>query len=667
MTRRSSGWIAGVLALVALLAGYALRFSRTETGPRSETKFSGSPGSDVELAKAGLSEVTEGSTPVDAPAKSALAEQRTIAADALGESSNANRSAYVLNGTVLLSDGQGRLLPPQDGTLSLWLRGLVDSTTPRSLTTPTLQRRSVTAGAWSLEVADPQTRNRIWRVELVVDDRNAVIDSEIHDLPLPLDRFLEISAHLPPSSSLRVVDAGTGRDLSGVVLVSVSRYGREDHSHPGLDFENRILAYDLDSPIDLDNLLRLEQRAQRNAFFVGAAGYAWDCVTIDFPSGGERLVALERGGAVEVALRDVDPDRFIFLRMREASSARLLYDQQLGRTDLVRVDGLPPGRTKITAEIKLARGGALEATALAGAEVEIVAGRTVSAVLELSKVPESEHLTLAGIVLVPAAWKCERQDVTALPLGEGQGVGQLFAAVATKVESPRAGFDAFEFSLERSVAGPYCLSTRVPPVSFVVDVPPQGRSDLVLELGPPCELAVHVVDAQTRAPADRVFVFWNPARPPGAPAFAGDTKIADYDAALRTHTLRAPCGVVDVSITEFDWLPYQGSFDVAACAHDVTIELTRACSLIVKLRDGPAAVPLPREWKPTLVCTSSASARAEVADADPFAYRFQLSEPGTYTCKLPKLAGFREPAEQTVEVPARGLVECVVQLERERR
>lgn len=449
--------------------------------------------------------------------------------------------------------------------------------------------------------------------------------------------------------------------------MSLSRYASNRGRHPGVDFESRILVYDLDSPVDLEHHLRVEARAQRNAFFVGAGGYAWECVTIDFTSGGERLVALERAGAVEVTLRGLDPYRRVFLRMRDAETSQVLYDQLLSRFELVRVDGLPPGRTRITAEMDLARGGALEATAIGSAEVEIVAGRTVSAALELVEVPEPEHVTLAGIVLVPAAWKCVRQDVTAWPLGEGQGVDQRFTDVATRVDSPRAGFDAFEFSLEQAVTGRCCLSTRQPPVSFVVDVPPNGRSDVVLEIGPPCELNVHVVDAQTRADAGRFDIHWNPSRPAGAPPFAGDSLVADYDPNLRVHVLHSPCGAVDLSIWDLDWLPYNGSFDVAGGARDVTIELTRACSLVVKLRDGLAAVPLPRGWKPAIVCTSSASTRAEVADADPFAYRFQMNEPGTFTFKLPKLAGFREPAEQTIEVPARSLVEHVVQLERERR
>lgn len=200
MTRRSWVGVGSVLALLALLVGYGVYVSRGERAARTEAAPASATAAESELASRKLSSVSEAGEPLDARSTTAIAEQRSSAADALAESGTRTRAAYVLNGTVRLSDARGQLLPPHDGTLSLWLRGVADANSRDSLA-PTFHRRNVTAGAWSLEIADPQARNRILSVELVVDDRDAVIDSQIHDLPLPLDRFLEIRAHLPPAAS----------------------------------------------------------------------------------------------------------------------------------------------------------------------------------------------------------------------------------------------------------------------------------------------------------------------------------------------------------------------------------------------------------------------------------------------------------------------------------
>lgn len=598
---------------------------------------------------------------VDAAAASSAGAQlppdRRITAESTEPPKESTRKpSVVLRGSVLLVDARGRPVMPWDGVLSFthhaadadgnWI-GLA----PR--------RAIVTNGDWSVELDDAAT-SRLSGFALVAGDRNAVIDEPVGLVALPPERFLELRAHFPPPASLRVVDAGSGRDLAGVSLATRARNEGSLASHPGVDHGNRVLAFDLQSPIDLDYYLPLRQRTNVNLLHVGAPGYAWSQVAIDFAWGGERLVALARGGDLEVDVRGLATARKCVLRVRSVPGGELLVAQPLPARDALRAVGLPAGMASVAVEVLQSRARELVDTPLASAQVEILAGALTSVVLDVPASAANPQASISGIVLVPSGWDAGIPIVQANPLDAPIDASVRRMAGTSAVESPRAGWSAFEFGLDALPIGRYELRVADPPFTSVIELPHGGVSGLTLEIPPPCELAVRVVDARGGELVRDVAPQWSF---PGSAAPAG---YASFDSDRGAHVILAPCGPIELSIADDAWQPCQARLDVGPNAV-ATVEVTRACGFVLLLSDRGIPVSFASSTCGSVVAAEGEPAPVRTSEAGPFVQRYRMEKPGEYVVTPPCVPGYQPPAPVTIVVPADGYVEHVVRLERSRR
>lgn len=640
------------LALTALaLFGAALFFALRTDAERATPTQRTSPALDAPQDD----RVPSSSTALEPPPAPAPAvEERVTATDAPSEA----LARRELRGTVVLEDPDQLVPVPLHGTVELALLEGSIADSGRILLHLEL---TITAGAWHADVSAAPRATQLAFSRLHFGDVTATIESEFFGMPLPEDGVIELRAHVPRRSLLRVVDAESGIDLSHVVVVEPPRRWREELHHPGLDYEAGVLARELVSPLDLETLLPAEKRRYTAMLLVGAPGYAWTNATIVFAAGGERVLPLSRGGDLVVHVTGAlgNDDR---LRVRRDGDRSPWIDEHLTRGAQPRFAGLPPGKFRVSVEV-----GAWWPTplVLASADVEIVAGVSAELALALERPPSDLGVDIGGLLIVPREWGPMEPRVGLAYLGtEPSELDQRRSVRATALADDRGGARVFSWSMTHVQVGRHELGLADPPYAIELDVPPGGRSDCELRLPPPCELVVRVIDDATREDVDVHELRWQSAR--DFRQGAGVLAEAERDARNRRYTIRAPCGPIDLQLFDDVFQLPPTRIDLSTGVRETTLSLMRACGFVLRVRDGDVVVPLPMEWHAMPQLATGAKVRGFI-NIDEDERRFQLTEPGTYTLELPKIAGYVQPPKLTIVVPPHEFVTHTVQLERERR
>jgi hypothetical protein len=164
-------------------------------------------------------------------------------------------------------------------------------------------------------------------------------------------------------TSLRVVDSRSGADLPEVVVVRCSSRSLRI-VHPG-DYPNSdVLVNRQPSPVTLTAGRDHQTPPGREYVWVGASGYAWMGVTIDYANPLERLCELQPDAALEVHIAGTLPkeswsayerwpserSNVPRLRVRTLEGA-LVLEGEVSREQPVRVDGLAPGTYDVAVEM----------------------------------------------------------------------------------------------------------------------------------------------------------------------------------------------------------------------------------------------------------------------------------------------------------------------------
>jgi hypothetical protein len=515
------------------------------------------------------------------------------------------------------------------------------------------------AGAWEAEIGFASEFNELSVEELRIGERPATVEEPTGRIALPESGELVVRARRSPPANLRVVDAENHLDLDGITLVRSEEFPRADVGHPGCDFEARVVARDLSSPVSLDAHYAGLERYSQMRFFVGAPAHAWQLVQIEPTAGGETLVSLERGADLSVSVRGVDPAAGAALRLRSESRFQPVADVDLRADGTLEFEGLVPGELRVVAEI----GDAFRSPLLLGEQrVALIAGGRADVDLVLEAAPELAIARGAGTVFVPQAWKANGVTVQLQlldpPLGESLVEQDIEAET---VQSSRAGFDAFHWERDGLQAGRYFLATRQPRIGVVVELPARGREDLDLEVPPPAELTVHVVDEITGQPVEVDELNWIAKPPEGV--LGVEFERAFWDAQARVYRIRAPATEIELMAWAWQYQPYDEEIDLRGAAGEHTVRLKRGCGLTLRLVDGETPVLFPKGWadEPTAVIGTGHTALMQFGD---FERKYMVTEPGTYKLQLPAIKGFVQPPVLEVDIRPGEFTERVVALER---
>jgi len=469
-------------------------------------------------------------------------------------------------------------------------------------------------------------------------------------LEIPADGHLALRARLLPRARLRVVDSTAGNDLDGVVIVRCLETKFEEFAHPGSVVVTPVVDK-ARSPVELPDLVGTA------AYWVRATGFAWKQISYDHSAGGERIVKLQPGGAVDVRLDNFDADseavvRFYGADADESPVLQATPDEQ-GRCTL---EHLAPGSYKVRVQIGLWYD---EPLTLGEGRATVVAGGRSAVVIALEQAPEQgTPVLLRGTLLVPEAW-----EVPGFSLG--------VQAVGPDRNEREVELDRFRFTNGATGQLAWKLG-KVLPGSYMIDVEPfqyrlafevaAGAVEQVVrvELPEPATLTVEVVHRVSGDPVAVKGISW---RTSFEPATGGSWQTVS-NASASSFTAQVPSGQ-RVFLASFDL-----GFEVERLAVDVqpgrnVVKLKARpifrFRLIVK--DGKATVPLGHDFDVTVEHLGGDGTVA-ARWSDDTTNTFHVTAAGRYRLKFGAIEGFMNPPDKEVEISGVEIIDVEVAAKR---
>lgn len=651
----------------------------------------------------------------------AATEERAVEPEPQAPPEPEEAVASTLHGTLIVLDAEGEEHAGVDASFELVLwRGGSGKHSPRI---------QVEKGEWKSNLTPEALEGmELGVARVVAGGREAYVDPEFR-FQAPDDLVIEITAKWLGAVHLKVVAEETRADLARVTVVRSKDWRDRTLKHPGSYTDEEVLVEEGTSPIELPwPEANTKSPPRSEPLWVSAPGYAWGRIEIDFTSGGERLLVLERGGALEVALANYQapgPDEAeALIRVRErpqkemedalaalgetdkAALEKLVEDlskfpdgdipQVFTRKALMKhfltgkttreegpgepvaeaaaegggpvlIESLKPGRYVLQAEIGERY---RDPIILGAAPVEIGAGVKTSVTLELKDRPSAgAKVPLEGTLLFPEEWEHRRISISFSPKDrpqvKPQGKGDAGIQVKLDEMTPVRGKPGlYLWKAGTVVPGKYLATVAAFELQTVIDVGPGGRLDAEIKIGLPASVDVRVVDAETEQPAQVDRILWSCRRPEGITG-GGLNSIRRGDEP-GVFSFQAPAGEIDVSIHTPGYEPCREKMTAKSSERNaLTLKAKRSCGLLVKVREAEQELPYAIIDKAIKVRDEGGNDRVRGWSRDITGRRLILPEPGTYKVTVEKLAGYQPVEPVTVEVPPGQFVEHVVALERE--
>jgi len=292
--------------------------------------------------------------------------------------------------------------------------------------------------------------------------------------------------------------------------------------------------------------------------------------------------------------------------------------------------------------------------------VEITAGAVANVDLVLSAPPDDVLTPLAGVLVLPEEWGITNFTLSARLSGRTAGGtdGNHRLRGSKLPKSPHED-NARLFDFGKVATGTYNIEVRHNKhpsqleYEFPYDVEVGTAGALRIEVPPPGDVVVHVLDESTGVAAGLSSLHWG--------SLVGDSQFSRSSVGVQARKadgafeFRAPVGSISVSAFGGEFTTLREIVDVHAGQNEFTFRVVRNCPLVINFMDGETPVPVEGHFYPKpehlggegkLLFTSTGSS----------GFRTALSEPGSYVfpaSEFPKFAGFEPIPDQTITV-ARG-------------
>jgi len=457
-----------------------------------------------------------------------------------------------------------------------------------------------------------------------------------------------------PESILRVVDAETGIDLSGLEVrrrTSWRAIGKDeipgDHRHV-----QRVLEQG-SSPLHLPAFTTMHR-----TYWVRSPGYAWGRVFFDNETGGERVVELVREAAVRVVTRGSVPEG-AKLRLRSRHFPPF-HDGEVspapgGSTS---IEGLLPGRYRISLEV----GSFHEITSLGQANVELVAGSEPEVLLDVDRsILDQPLASLSGTLLIPEGHAAEDYSLSfQLVAGSSNRAYSEPRMVEWKVDKENRR--RVHWHAEDVAPGSYTV--YVDPVyhRLPLDVPEEGRHGFAIELPEAAVANIVFVDPLDAPGGLRPEnVTWMD----GAVAGLYSNRAPDllWDKERQCYRLESVAGEVDLSISDSTYGRSKRTLTLKPGEHRIEVPLARQTTVTVSFYGGDARLAELDSgvlWGIELHGPSTSS----TGSTNGSSRTFQLEAGGTYELRFPSVEGYAPIAPKRINVADRRNTEVQVQLKR---
>jgi len=538
--------------------------------------------------------------------------------------------------------------------------------------------------------------------------------------PDPCADELVVRARYLPLVRVHLIDADDHAELSEIDVIREPKGETEDDLVYGLTDSSPMSAYPppfrradvrlrySTSPVVLqaesDPASLLERWRER--LWCHSPGHCWAPLDVDYLIGGESTVLLARSGSMRVRLtgpvppvgarlvlkpsvdtqrRDPSPSRSMSDGIVDESEPNLLDWWPVSAEKESRFDGLPPGDYRL----ELQAGVALGPRYLLGA-VAVTIERGKEAVVELAASPIStttpRKFPVAIDLHLDPGWTDEPFDIEIEPSSSWRSPDALRISRPQLVPMgdalnrwTTAGLSlapgAWDLKIDR-----FRIRRR-----FLVGA---TATSVDLDVGPPVDVAFHLVDPRSREPVLVRKIRWSvPARDA-----SGARLIGDWPLTPRNHTLRArvPAGPIEIfgENDKFDWSA-PVIVNVGAADRNVEVRLNPLTGVRVRFTlDGESlswervyrgkppeefealssfGLSWPDETAMSVVLKGAASSAAKLAALYDFSGEstcFRIPSPGTFIVTFRDPERFEAIAPREVSIPDERVVEVVIPLQR---
>jgi hypothetical protein len=517
------------------------------------------------------------------------------------------------------------------------------------------QSRQVAAivndGRFSLAVAESDAWLHL--LELRLEGRRTMPESGPRDaIEIPRDGVIVIRARIVPEFVLRVRDAATGIDLDGVT-VAVERDGADRRGTRPAD---PVVLVDAGrSPISL------EAHAGRGdlRLFARAPGYAWSGVTADSEIGGKYESMLVPGGDLELRLEGAPPpaDGRALLRLRLASgspNAAPLFEQSIHAATTLRIESLPA--EPIVAAVEIGPWMHPQ-NLLAAARIEIVPRTTTFHTLTLQPTPPDRLVPLAGRIRLPIEWP-KRYFVLCIQPLDGSGMEQRIRSDHMAPDPARQ--DVYAFDAGTVAPGRYSLAVEgVGSPSWILDVPEAGTTSVWIEVPPPIEVSLRLVESATRELSDLAVIAWSCVSPDGTVVVRAD--MLARNEATGAFEFVAPEGAVAIRIFDSRYRLLRETLEVAAGTATFEIAVEPSTALHLELSAGGRRLPIDPARRPRVAGIDPECQPVGSAMLTSLVIVY-LSKPGRVRVTIPDEPGYLPVPPFEVDVAAGEPTRHVVEL-----
>lgn len=553
---------------------------------------------------------------------------------------------FRIHGSIVVIDEAGLEHPAASGSIAFYAEG------PQGL-----QRvdASVLAGGFTAAVAERCTAIRVLALEL--DGRSAI--PEIRDaIPLDASSAVRVRATFATDLVVRVRDAVSGVDLTGVTLLRVSDWRRADRDHPGEIQPGEVVAEHAVSPVRVRNAATDFEALAVWTCFGRADGYCWNKVRIEPTGPATHQMFLHRGGGLDLAIEGDERAPATWLRCRTGDAGgEPALELPLGSERALAIEGLAPGTWQLAAEI----GDWWDEPIVVGAaSVDVPAGGRAAATLRVGAPPRAARVPFAGTLLLAPEFGLERFSLRLELLDPAEreaDQNRWLQSSALTSDPARPGRFGFDFGT--IPAGFYEVGVSELGYSISFRLGPAGDTSYVLEIPPPAICAVRVVEAATGSRAEVDSVLWTCRRPEGVSG--GSLENSAWNEATGTFEFLAPQGDVLVHIWADTYQFFNEHFRLGPGRNEIEVRLERSCGLVIVLRDGAHKVAWPSDGNATLAEIGGDGTSSSWGERDG-SLRVGVTKPGRYRVTIPSIEGYEPVSPVEIEIAAGQFAECAVPL-----
>jgi hypothetical protein len=448
----------------------------------------------------------------------------------------------------------------------------------------------------------------------------------------PTNLAIELKVRWRPPTIVSVVDVASHLDLQHVELRWTNDPDALNLQVPPSNAWT-FLAEE-DSPIELRPGPHDDWR-NAGVLWATCPGHDWKRFEVDLRTGGSVKVILDTASDLQVEVSGLDPSRANVLRVRSLKEkVSVLVEVPLKRDGLQRFDPLPTGKYRASIEVGDSWS---KPSVFASVDFQVADGAPARVSLHVADMPPIVRAPLSGTITIPAEWH-ERQPQLSASLITPTVVGKERHTDVNVRPLDDEG-RSWRWNMGPVEVGKYVIELYEPKFLVTVDLDAHGRSDVKIDVPPPVELVLHVVDDSTGIQSSLYDLSWHIPRPDGL--LNGGYESESMNVYTGVFTFSVPKGpiVLEGHGNDYDLAPIQ--IDVFEPKSELTVRAKRVTAVILDLMEGDhvAEIPYGDLWD-TEVHALGHQGTGSAAHFPRLGYHIRFTEAGKYLVTLLPLSDF---------------------------